>query len=223
MLRGAFSIREQTRGFDHDVDAEIAPRQRRGLALRGDLDGLPVDGELVVAVVDGGVEHAVGRVVLEHVGEDVRRGQVVQRHHLEVRLLLQVGAEEVPSDPSESVDRYASGHGSPSVAREETRAPSSNAAEVLGGEHQVVITTPTGRHVLLDGALAPQPAPRQGDGRRRCSRDKTQAAVKFAPTLICSLRPASFGRERVRRPADRRRRRPRLPRRPVALVLRQPR
>ena len=39
MLRGAFSIREQTRGFDHDVDAEIAPRQRRGLALRGDLDG----------------------------------------------------------------------------------------------------------------------------------------------------------------------------------------
>ena len=66
---------------------------------------------------------------------------------------------------------------------------------------------------------------REGDraGKWR-SRDKAQAALTFARALTCSLAASLvLAGNALRGPPDRRRRRPRLPRRPVALVLRQPR
>jgi hypothetical protein len=63
---------EEARRFDDDLDAELLPRQRRRLALGEDLVRRPVDGDLAVAVRDLSVEDPVGRVVLEHVREDVR-------------------------------------------------------------------------------------------------------------------------------------------------------
>ena len=92
------------------VDVQLAPGERRRIALGVHLDGPAVDRDLRVAVTDLAVEHAVRRVVLEHVREDVGRCEVVQRDDLEVGLPLQVGPEEVPADPSESVDRNAFRH-----------------------------------------------------------------------------------------------------------------
>ena len=43
-------------------------------------------------------QHAVRRVVLEHVREHLRRREVVDGDDLEVRVLLEVGAVEVAPD-----------------------------------------------------------------------------------------------------------------------------
>jgi len=56
---------EATGRLDDDVDAELAPREVRRVALFEDLDGLAVDGDGVSIVRDLGVEAAADGVVLE--------------------------------------------------------------------------------------------------------------------------------------------------------------
>ena len=78
--------------------------QRRGFALREHADGVAAHRDRVRRVLDVVVEHAEGRVVLEHVRQDVRRGQVVHGHDLEPGALLEARAVEVAPDPAEAVD-----------------------------------------------------------------------------------------------------------------------
>src|SRR6478735_8165169 len=49
----------------------------QGIALGEHLQGLAVDRDRVLRVLDFAVEDSEGRVVLEHVREDVRRGEIV--------------------------------------------------------------------------------------------------------------------------------------------------
>jgi hypothetical protein len=90
--------------LDYDVNAPIAPGQRGRISLRENLKSLAVDFDLTRGGLDLRVEHAVCGVVLEHMGENIRVGEIVDRNDLEARILLQVCPVEVPSDPAEAVD-----------------------------------------------------------------------------------------------------------------------
>jgi hypothetical protein len=116
VLRGAFTIREEPGRLDHEVHAKLTPRELGRVALRQDPEVLAVDGDAVLRGGDVGIEHSVGRVVLEHVREDRRVGEVVHRRDPEIGLLLQVGPVEVPPDPAEAVDANLGRHSSSLVA-----------------------------------------------------------------------------------------------------------
>lgn len=85
----------------------IPPGQVGGVTVGDDLDDFAVDGDAVGADgLDDGVEDAEGGVVLEEVGRLLDAAGVVDGDHVERGVLPPVPApEEVPSDPSESVDR----------------------------------------------------------------------------------------------------------------------
>ena len=107
---GLLAVGEETGGLDDDLDAQVAPGQLGGVAVGEDLDVLAVDDDAVVIVGDFTVETAEDGVVLEQVSEGLVVRQVVDRHDLEVRLLLEGGAEEVAADTTEAVDTNAGGH-----------------------------------------------------------------------------------------------------------------
>ena len=104
-------LREEAGRLDDDVDAQLAPRQVRGVALRERLDRLAVDDDVVVVVVDGGVETTGDRVVLEQVRERLVVGEVVHGDDLEVGALGEGGTEVVAADAAEAVDADLYGHG----------------------------------------------------------------------------------------------------------------
>jgi hypothetical protein len=114
-------VHEQARGLDHDIDAEVLPRQL-GRALRADdLDVLVVDDEHVglglvgrrLLGTDAALELALNRVVLEEVREVVGGHDVADRHHVEILAEAALGverAEHQAANASEPVDRNASRH-----------------------------------------------------------------------------------------------------------------
>ena len=110
MLARVGGLGEEAGRLDDDVDAELAPGQVRGVALGERLDGLAVDDDVVVVVVDGRVEATGDRVVLEQVGERLVVGEVVHRDDLEVGALGEGGAEVVAADAAEAVDADLYGH-----------------------------------------------------------------------------------------------------------------
>ena len=111
VLGGVLALGEEARRLDHDLGAEIAPRQRRRILLGEHLDLAPVDRERAVAHLDGARERPVDRVVLEQVRERPRVGDVVDRDDLDVRVGLLRGAEHVAADAAEAVDPDPYGHG----------------------------------------------------------------------------------------------------------------
>ena len=102
--RGPVAVGEEAGRLDHDVDAEVAPRQLLRIALGEKLELLAADGDLAVADLDVLLELAQDRVVLEQVRHRFGVPEVIRRDHIEVALPLQVSAEEVPPDPPEPVD-----------------------------------------------------------------------------------------------------------------------
>lgn len=110
VLLGVGLLREDARGLDHDVDAQLAPGDVRGVALGKDLDGVAVDRDGVLGVRHLGLEAAQDGVVLQEVCR--RRGvtQVVDSHDLNVRTLLEQRPEVVAPDAAEAVDAYADRH-----------------------------------------------------------------------------------------------------------------
>jgi hypothetical protein len=114
VLGGVVAAREEARGLDDDVHAEVAPRQLAGVALLEDLQRLAVDGQAVAGHLDRAGVGPEDRVVLEQVRERVVVGEVVDRHPLDVRARGLRGAEDVAADAAEAVDANPDGHaGSP--------------------------------------------------------------------------------------------------------------
>lgn len=70
--RGLLNGGEDTGGLDDVVGARLAPWDGSGVTLTVDGDGLAVDDELAVLGLNGALEAAVGRVVLEHVNHVVK-------------------------------------------------------------------------------------------------------------------------------------------------------
>lgn len=58
---------EDTGGLDDVLGAGVLPGDGRGVALSVELDGLAVDDQIAAGDLNGALEDAVGRVVLEHV------------------------------------------------------------------------------------------------------------------------------------------------------------
>jgi hypothetical protein len=113
--RGAVPVGEAAGRLDHDVDAEVAPGELGGVALGEGADPGAVDRDRLVVVGDVAVEAPEGGVVLEQVGEGVVVGEVVDRHDLDVQVMLGDGGgvpgrpEEVAADAAEAVDPHADG------------------------------------------------------------------------------------------------------------------
>src|SRR6185503_6386374 len=108
--RRLVAVGEDAGRLDHDVHPDVAPRQRLGIALGEDLHGRRANGDALTSDLDLVVEDAVRAVVLEEMGVDLRRREVVDRHHLDVGSRLAGGPEEVPPDASETIDADANGH-----------------------------------------------------------------------------------------------------------------
>ena len=81
---GLRRVGEDARALEDDVDAQIAPRQRRRIPLGEDLDLAAVDDDRAVAGPDITRVRAVGRIVLEQVRVHLRVDEVVDRDHLDV-------------------------------------------------------------------------------------------------------------------------------------------
>ena len=110
VFRRVVAAGEEPRRFEDDVDAEVAPGQRRGITLREHLERARADTDRVAVDRHGVRQVSEDRVVLQQVGEGVGAGDVVDGHELEL-CLIERCAQDVAPDPSESVDADPDGHG----------------------------------------------------------------------------------------------------------------
>src|SRR5207244_8602745 len=103
---------EQPRAFEHHVDAELLPRQLRGIALRHHANALVVDHHALPVHAHAAREAGMRGVVLQQVGVGPGVAQVVDRHELQAVLLaaLVVRPQYHSPDPSEAVDRHLDSH-----------------------------------------------------------------------------------------------------------------
>ena len=109
--RCVVTLGEEARRLDHDVDAEVAPRECLGVALGQHRQRVVADLDPVLGGRDLLGQHAHDRVVLEEVGHRVERAEVVHRDEVDVGAAFLRGTEEVAADAPEAVDAYANGHG----------------------------------------------------------------------------------------------------------------
>jgi hypothetical protein len=111
VLLAGVERQEQAGAFHHHVGADVAPLQRRRVALVGQADAAAVDHQRAAVHRDVALEPAVHAVVLEHVGQVVRLQQVVDADDLDVVLeVLRRGAEHHAPDAAEAVDAYLDCH-----------------------------------------------------------------------------------------------------------------
>ncbi len=103
------SLAKHARGFDHELYAEVTPRDLRGVAVFGHDDLLVVDVHRVAVDADRSFEAAHHRVVLQQVGQLFVVEQVVDRHDLDVVASAE-DAKDTATDTSESVDAYGCLH-----------------------------------------------------------------------------------------------------------------
>ena len=96
--------------LEHDVDAEVAPSEVRGVALLHDLDRLAVDDEAVVVELDRARVRPEDRVVAQQVRQRGVVREVVDGDPLDVGVSRLCGAEHVTADAAEAVDSNAYGH-----------------------------------------------------------------------------------------------------------------
>ena len=86
MHRGLVARREQSGRFDHDLHAELAPRQLGRVALGEHLERLAVEHDLIAFGLDLVAQRAVDRIVLEQMREGGGVGDVVDGDDLDVFL-----------------------------------------------------------------------------------------------------------------------------------------
>ena len=110
VLGGTVALREEAGRLEHDVDAEVAPAERGGIALLLDEDRRAVDDEAVVGELDGARVGTEDRVVAQEVRERRIVGEVVDGDPLDVGLGRLSGAEHVAADAAEAVDSNTYGH-----------------------------------------------------------------------------------------------------------------
>jgi hypothetical protein len=120
-LAGAVAVREEARGLEHHVHAEVLPGQLRGVPDRQYLERLAVQRDAVAARLDVGLQGAEHGVVLQQVRERGRIREVVDRDEVDAGIAHR-GADDVAPDSSEPVDPNFHGHSRP-PARATRRTP----------------------------------------------------------------------------------------------------
>src|SRR5260370_6571260 len=96
-------------GLDDDAGAQLAPVDRRWVALGQDRDRRAVHDEQVRAVGHRTPEPTVGGVELQQVRQGPGVGHIVDGHDLEV-VPFQGAPQECAADPAEAVDSHPCGH-----------------------------------------------------------------------------------------------------------------
>src|SRR5512133_1559021 len=107
MLLGAVSVGEEAGRLDHEVDLELTPWQRGRIALGEHLQLGLAGLDHAVADLDVLAELSEHGVVLQEVPHRLGVAELIDSHDLEIATALELSPEEVPSNPSESVDPYA--------------------------------------------------------------------------------------------------------------------
>ena len=97
-------------GLDHHVDLELAPRQRPGIRLGQRVDVASVDRNPIVLRGHLSGKAPIDRVVLEQVREHCRFDEVVDRHNLDVDVMLLRGPQGAAPDTAKSVDCHSNSH-----------------------------------------------------------------------------------------------------------------
>ena len=119
LLRAAREVRrglrlagEEARTLEHKIDAELAPRELRGVALRQHLDAIAVDHHRVALDRDRTGELAVRRVVAGQVGVGRRVAEVVDRHDLDLARAARFveRAQHIAPDAAVAVDAHLDRH-----------------------------------------------------------------------------------------------------------------
>ncbi len=132
---GAFAVAEHARRLDHDLAAQLAPRQFGRVALGEDRKAVAVDDQGVAVDFDGSGETAVDRVVLEQVGERRRVGQVVDADDVEVVVFaFEDGAKDEPSDAAKAVDTEFDSHERSEGERLESANAQKDVTDGAGGD-----------------------------------------------------------------------------------------
>ena len=119
LLRAGVEVRlalllvgEEARALEHDVDAELFPRELRGVLFCEDLDVFPCEGKLAFACRGLRLGAAVDRVVVVKVSERGWIREVVDGDELEIRdFALLKRADDAAADSSETVDGDLLRHG----------------------------------------------------------------------------------------------------------------
>ncbi len=122
-LGGLLGRGEDAGRFDHDIDPQVFPGQRLGIALGQDLDLLAIHDERTVGQFDLTGKATVDGVVLEKMGKRGGVGDVVDRHDLIVPPLMGRPKDQ-SSDPTETVDADTDAHVAGSSPRPSGRKPS---------------------------------------------------------------------------------------------------
>ena len=103
MARGLVLGRETARRLHDDLHAEVAPGNLRGVGMGEDPQLFAVDEDRRLHA-DFVRNRAVHGVVFQQVGQRRGVGEIVARHELDIRILRQRGADDIPSDPPETID-----------------------------------------------------------------------------------------------------------------------
>ena len=148
VLLRAVAAREEPGRLEDDVDPELAPRQRRRVALREHLHLLAAGVDDAVAERDLARERAERRVVLQEMCHRGGITEVVDRDDLHVCPERLLRAEEVPPDAPEAIDANTNRH----------RSSLSSKKRCLRGESSPV-PRPDPRTYLRTGVEEWQPDP----------------------------------------------------------------
>jgi hypothetical protein len=112
MQRGLVLGGEDAGALERDVDAELLPRQLRGVLLGGDLDRAVADADGVALDRHGTGKAAVHRVVSQQMRVGLDRAEIVDADDLDIGALgLGDGAQHIAADAAETVDGDADRHG----------------------------------------------------------------------------------------------------------------
>jgi hypothetical protein len=110
MLLRPVTAREEARRLEHDIDAELTPRQGSRVTLGEHLHLLPTRIDHAVTERDFPRERAERRVVLQEMCHRGGITEVIDRDDLHVCAERLLRAEEVPPDAPEAVDANTNRH-----------------------------------------------------------------------------------------------------------------
>jgi len=112
---GLFLAGKDAGGFHHDFHAEVFPGQDFRVFFGKDADFAAVDDDAVVGVGNFAVEDLVDAVILKEVGQGLGVREVVDGHHVDIRMVFDDGAQDEASDASKAVNRYIDHYLSPYI------------------------------------------------------------------------------------------------------------
>ncbi len=107
VFSGLLAGSEDAGGFHHVLHVQIFPGQGFRVFLGKDSDPFAVDDNVLVIVAHFALKDLVHTVVFEEVGQGLGIGEIVDRHHIHIRVKLQKRAQHQASDAAKSIDCYS--------------------------------------------------------------------------------------------------------------------